>query len=152
MFGQKTMKSRSRLNRNEEEKDAPPLQVGQGVAELVHDLIELIELQFQLVAVDLREGRSRAILPLILGGMAMMLFLGALPVLLFGAGWLLATTTELTMPLAFAIVGVLTLMLSAIITVIAYYQLTHVTEIFQRSQRELNSNLRWIKRTLKKLR
>lgn len=151
MLGQKTLKSKSRINFTHENEETPPVQIGHGIAELVHDMIELIELQFQLLAVDLREGRARAIVLLILGGMAMMLFLGALPVLLFGAGWLLATSTELTMPAAFAIVGVITIIVSAIITVIAYFQMTHVMEIFQRSRRELNSNLNWIKRTLRKL-
>lgn len=151
MFGQKTLKSKSRIKSTYENEETPPVQIGHGVAELVHDMIELIELQFQLLAVDLREGRSRAIMLLILAGMAMMLFLGALPVLLFGAGWLLATSTDLTMSAAFTIVGGITIIVSAIITVIAYFQLTHVMEIFQRSRRELNSNLNWIKRTLRKL-
>lgn len=139
------------LNSKHEEQKESAAELGPGVGELVHDLIELIELQFQLLAVDLKEGRARAFMPVFLGGMAMMLFLGALPVLLFGAGWLLAISTELSMPTAFAVVGCITLVLSALLTVTAYYQLAHIMQIFQRSQRELNSNLRWIKRTLKKM-
>lgn len=145
MFRQTTLNSKT------QDKQKPSAELGQGVAELGHDLIELIELQFQLLAVDLRKGQTRAVAPIVLGVIAMLLFLGALPVLLFGAGWLLAVSTELTMPAAFTVVGAATLALSAILALIAYQRLTHISEIFERSQRELNSNLRWIKRTLKKM-
>lgn len=145
MFRQTTLKSKT------EEKQKPTVELGHGVAELARDLIELIELQFQLLAADLREGKSRVVLPLVLGGIAMLLFLGALPVMLFGAGWLLADSTELTMPTSFAIVGSITLVLSALLTLAAWHQVTHLSKICQRSQRELKSNLRWIKQTLKKM-
>lgn len=140
MFGQTTL--------NSEEKKDPSAELR--IARLAHDLIELIELQFQLLAVDLREGKSRAILPLVLAAIAMLLFLGALPVMLVGASWLLVSLTNLSVPAAFLIVGVAALAVSVILGLAAYYKLKQVARIFVRSQRELKSNLNWIKRTLQK--
>ncbi|HSG72822.1 MAG TPA: phage holin family protein, partial [Planctomycetaceae bacterium] len=97
-----------------------------------------------------REGKSRAILPLVLAAIAMLLFLGALPVMLVGASWLLVSLTNLSVPAAFLIVGVAALAVSVILGLAAYYKLKQVARIFVRSQRELKSNLNWIKRTLQK--
>ncbi|HUG20654.1 MAG TPA: phage holin family protein, partial [Planctomycetaceae bacterium] len=112
-------------------------------------LIELIELQFQLLALDLREGKSRAILPLVLAAIAGLLFLASLPVMLVGASWLLVSLTNVSVPAAFLIVSLTTLAVSGILGLVAYYKLNQVARIFARSQRELKSNLNWIKRTLK---
>lgn len=139
MFGQTTL--------NSEEKKDPS--AGVRIARLAHDLIELIELQFQLLAFDLREGKSRAILPLVLGGIGALLFLAALPVMLIGASWLMVSLTNLSVPAAFLIVGFAALAVSVILGLAAYYKLKQVARIFARSQRELKSNLNWIKRTLK---
>jgi uncharacterized membrane protein YqjE len=137
MFGQTTL--------NTEDEQARSA----GLAKLARDLIELIELQFQLLALDLREGKSRAILPLVLAAIAVLLFLAALPVMLVGASWLLVSLTNVSAPAAFLIVSLTTLAVSGILGLAAYYKLNQVARIFTRSQRELKSNLSWIKRTLK---
>lgn len=61
--------------------------VKKNLAGLTHDLISLAELQAQLVAVDLRDSYSRSVVPAVLVVTALLLALGAMPVILLGIGW-----------------------------------------------------------------
>lgn len=151
MFRQTTLKSRTKEKKQSDSNETQQFELGEGAAEFAHDLVELIELQFQLLAVDLRDGKGRAVITAVLIAVSVMMFLGALPVLLFGAGWMLAINSEMTIAGSFLLVGAVAVAASGILAAVAYYTLTKAIQILSRSRRELKSNVRWIKHALKKL-
>ena len=84
---------------------SPAKRMGRSMAGLLHDLITLAELQTQLVAVDLKEGTGRSIVPIVLIVGAVLLTLGTMPVILLGIGWALVNLAGFSEGAAFLLVS-----------------------------------------------
>lgn len=125
-----------------------PVGVGRSVSGLAHDVIALAELQVQLLAVDLRDSRARAVLPVALLVSGVLLALGAMPVLLLGIGWLLVRQAGWTEGAAFLTVGGGAILLAAAIAWIGSRKLQSAIEVLARSCGELSENVQWLKQTL----
>jgi hypothetical protein len=136
------------LNRDSE--PSPAAGVRQGLAGLLHDLTALVELQFQLLAVDAESASRRAVVPFLLLGAAAVFGLSALPLLLLAfaqllrdqAGWPAALAT-----LAAVAVG---LVVAGLCTGLAYVGLRRCLEPLARSRDELRHNVEWLKAALKR--
>lgn len=133
---------------NGRDNGSPAAGMSRNLADLLHDLIALAELQWQLVMVDLEEGRSKSIVPLILLVLGAVLGLSTLPVALLTAGWLLVNLAGMSEHAAFSIVTVSGFLLSAGALWIGYRLLSNALNVLGRSRSELQENLRWIKRAL----
>ena len=143
MSNQTTMNGRS--------VDPSPVKgVGRNMAGLTHDLLALGELQCQLIAVDLREAKSRSILPAILIVAALLLALGTMPVALLGVGWALVNLGGFSEGAAFLLVSLVSLGLVVGTTWWALSRLRAAFAVLSRSKQELKANLRWIMQALRK--
>jgi uncharacterized membrane protein YqjE len=116
---------------------------------LLHDVIELGELQMQLLTVDLAEARRRSVLAIVLVGSALVLALSSVPVLLLGIGWALVAWAGWTHAAAFAITAVVALLLAAGLAWLAWRRLNAAIGKLSRSGEEFATNVRWIKDALK---
>lgn len=127
---------------------SPATGVGHNLAGLSHDLIALVELQCQLVAVDAREATSRAILPIVMIAGATLLALGTMPVVLLGIGWALVNLAGFTHGAAFLTVSLIALIAAAGSALWGWTRLKAAIAVMKRSQRELTQNVRWVKQAL----
>jgi hypothetical protein len=120
-----------------------------GVGEFFHDVICLAELQGQLLASDLQEGKSRAILPAMLLVAAPLLLLGTLPVLLIGIAWLLHSAAGWSEAVSLLTVAGAAIVIAAVAGWIGWKRLSSAMSVMTRSRKELRENVRWIKGALK---
>lgn len=140
MVGQATMNGRQTGTR----------QVTRNVSELAHDVITLAELQAQLLACDLRDGKSRAIGPIVSMAAGLILALGTMPVLLMGIGWLLVNHAGWSEGAALLVAGGGGLVVSGGLAWFGWRRLKAALAIIARSRNELAENIRWLKGTLKR--
>lgn len=143
MPDQTTMNGRHRV------AASPAAGVGRNVAGLIHDLISLAELQSQLVAVDVREGTSKSLLPIGLIVGSVLLALGTMPVVLLGIGWALVNQAGFSEGMAFLVVSVCALIAAAGAAWWGVRKLQSALAVLSRSRHELSENIRWIKLALK---
>ena len=125
-------------------------QVTRSISELAHDVVTLGELQARLIACDLREGKSRAIGPIILIASGLLLALGALPVLLMGIGWLLVNHAGWSESSALLIAAGGGLFFAGGLAWWGWSRLHLALSIIARSQQELTENIRWLKSALQR--
>ncbi|MFG0295581.1 MAG: phage holin family protein [Maioricimonas sp. JB045] len=122
--------------------------VKKNLAGLTHDLISLAELQAQLVAVDLRDSYSRSVVPAVLVVTALLLALGAMPVILLGIGWALVNLAGFGEGAAFLLVSLTAVGLAAATGWWGVQKLKASLGVLTRSRRELSENVWWIKQAL----
>lgn len=128
---------------------SPAGDVGEGIADLAHDLLALAELQYELLVVDIREGSSKSKFPAaVLAGTAI-LALASLPVALLGLAWLLVDYAEFSRGAAFLTVAATALLIAAGLAWWAYRGLHGALSMLARSRAELSANIHWIKQALK---
>jgi len=125
--------------------------VREHVAGFAHDLAALAELQMKLFAVDLRDGKQHAAMgaPWLMG--ALVLGLAAVPVILLGAASALVDLGLLPQSAAQLIVGVVALAAAGGAAMLGIKHFRQASTTFQRSRREFNETLSWVKDTLKPL-
>jgi hypothetical protein len=123
--------------------------IGRNVAGFAHDLVTLCELQIQLLGVDLRDARARGVVPGLLVGIAVLIAIASVPVLLTGAGLLLANATGVSNGSALIVVATTAIAASGIVGWIAWRKLTAALNLLARSQNEFRENLQSIKSALK---
>lgn len=123
-------------------------QVSRNVSDFAHDVITLAELQAQLVACDLREGKSQAIGPLVLMVAGLVLALGSTPVFLFGIGWLLVNYAEWSESAALLTSAGCGLMLAGGVACLGWRGLRSAIAVMSRSQNEFTQNIQWLKAAL----
>ncbi|MCG6156448.1 phage holin family protein [Rubinisphaera margarita] len=118
------------------------------MAWLVHDVIELVELQLRLVGVDVSEGAKESRVPviLIIGGAC--LFLGTAPVLMGGLALFLASALEWSIAASLCVVALLGAVVAAVMAFTGYRSARKALGLLHRSRDELTANLHWIKKTL----
>jgi uncharacterized membrane protein YqjE len=118
------------------------------MGDFVHDVITLAELQARLVAVDAGEARARAIRPLILGVVGIVLLLASFPVALLGLAWLLAES-GLVLWAALLIAAAAGVIVSGLLGWLAWRTIRTTFTVFRRSGDEFSQNLGWIKSVLR---
>ena len=118
------------------------------VRELLRDAITLGELQVQLLLLDLREGSTRMVRPLLVIVFAICLALGCFPVALAALAYALQATG---MPVwgAFLTSALIGLFLSAGAAYGGLRWLKKELSIIDRSKAEFQSNINWLKTALK---
>ena len=67
------------MNRCNGSTQSPPSGVAKGMGELTHDIVSLVELQFELFRVDCREGLRRILIPVVLLLFAGIVAVGTVP-------------------------------------------------------------------------
>ncbi len=120
------------------------------VGEFAHDVITLTELQGQLFVTDLRECRRRVLVPGIVLLCGIALGLACFPIALAAFALLLIQVFETTYAAGFLLAVVAGAVLSALLSVIGWFQICKHAAVLRRSQHELVRNLRWIKKVLKR--
>lgn len=122
--------------------------VGEHVVNLTSDLISLAELQGQLLVIDMREAGEQAGKPLVIGGVGACVFLGTIPIFLWGIVETLSTHTSLSREAACWIVALTTMSLAVLAVAYALLKIRHAGRVLGRSQAEFRDNLRWIKKVV----
>jgi hypothetical protein len=127
---------------------SPSARMGRGVGGLLHDLVELGELQTKLVVADAKEGTSRTTTPIVLIVVAAVTALAALPILLGGVAVAIAEFAQWSTGLCLLAVGGIALVLAALMAWIAISRLKGLVTTFDRSRSELACNVEWLKQVL----
>lgn len=119
-----------------------------GFARLAHDIVTLIDLQFQLVLIDCKESYRRAVTSVLLIAAAFALAIGAIPLALGSAALVLVAAAGWTLTSALAITAGISFLLSASLLIACYVAARGVATVFRRSGQEFQKNMNSIKSTL----
>jgi len=120
------------------------------MGELTHDIVSLVELQFELFRVDCREGLRRILIPVAMLLFAGIVALGTVPIALMLVAEVLARAAGLSWVAAFAIAAMSGFLVALALGVTGWFCLRGVVQVFERSHEELTKNLAWIKHALKR--
>ncbi len=118
------------------------------IAGFANDVATLAELQAKLVAMDLNECKSRAVIPIGIAAGSLAVVVGSIPVVLGGLGFLVADALRLSTGLALLIVGGAALVLGGVAAVVCASFISRSFESFRRSREEFERNLLWVKTVL----
>ena len=119
---------------------SPPQAVAHNVNELKHDLLTLLGLQWKLLGADVQQCGRRMRAPVILIGGAVVLALGAVPVVLLAiAAGLHALGMQLA--LALAVTGLAAMLTAGGMAYFAWRQFCAATVVLERSREELRRNM-----------
>lgn len=127
----------------------PTGRLRRNVAEVAHDVTAMAELQTKLFLVDLKECRTRGIAGALLGVVALILFLGSVPVALAALGLLLSETAGWPLSAALGCVFGVGLLITLLLFWIAWRRLKSTFAALERSKEELQRNLEWFKTVLR---
>lgn len=138
---------------NRVEIHSPAASVIENLAEFGNDIATLAELQAQLAAIDMKESAGRALVPVVLVALALVVMLGSVPILLFGGAALLApqlgiNNDWMALGAALLIVGFAALLLFGLIGVVAALRIGPSFSSLKRSQEEFIRNMNWVKTVL----
>jgi len=120
------------------------------LADVAHDIVELTELQSRLLVNDLKMVVQRAVLPVIALCAALCLAQGAVPVLLLAIARFAGSQSNATLPLAFALTALGTLIVSSLMAWLGWKKLQKSLEELERTKLELSRNIAWIKKSLRR--
>jgi hypothetical protein len=126
---------------------ATPGRLRQDLGTLAHDILALLELQYELLWEDLGDTIRQARGAAMWIGAAAVAALACLPVLFLGIAYLIAVT-GLSLWLAMIVVAVVVLVACGVVVAVSVQRLRGAVAPLRRSQRELRMNLNWIKRAL----
>jgi len=124
---------------------SPEGRVVGGLADFGNDVATLAELQGKLTLIDFKECLQKALIPATLVGVGLIVLLGAVPVVLLGAAYLLAAALTIGAAQAMLLTGGVALILAATVIVVAGLRLGPAFSSFNRSREELARNLAWIR-------
>ena len=119
------------------------------MGELTHDIVALVELQFELFRSDFRKGMKGLLVPVALLLFAGAAAVGTVPVALLFLAEFLMQVAGLTCAAAFSIAALGGLIVTAALGVAGWFQIRGMGRVFERSREELTLNMAWIKRVLK---
>jgi uncharacterized membrane protein YqjE len=125
--------------RHEEHDDA----VTRGPANLVSDVVTLVELQARLAALECRENANTAAPPLVAITVGLLLAAGAVPVLLIGTARLLATRLGIDEGSSMLLTAASATVVAATAVGVSIVYLRGSLCGFRRSREELRRNLAW---------
>ena len=120
------------------------------MGELTHDIVSLVELQFELFRVDCREGLRRILIPVALLLFAGIVALGTVPIVLILLAEFLTQAAGLSRAVAFLIAALSGFIVALAIGVVGWFYMRGVVRVFERSREELTNNMTWIKHALKR--
>jgi hypothetical protein len=129
---------------------APPNGVAKDMGELTHDIVSLVELQFELFRNDCREGLKGLLIPLALLLFAGIVAAGTAPVALIFLAELLVQAAGLSRAAAFSIAALGGCIVAATLGVAGWSRFRGAGRVFERSREELTRNMTWIKHVLKR--
>lgn len=129
---------------------SPAAAVSRNLADFLHDLLTLGELQLQLLGADLKEAFQRILPPIGFIIAAIVLVAASVPLLLMGVVWVLVLRAGLSQDVAFFVTAGGGILIAAILGFLAWQGIQRLGPIVARSQVELKQNLLWIKHALKK--
>lgn len=119
--------------------------VGAHATGLVHDIITLIELQFKLLYIDVREVLSRATGGVVLLAALVAVLLGCVPVLLVATAELLVQKAGWGRPPAYFLVAGTAGAIAVVVGLMTVRRLRSVGAVLARSHAELLRNLEFAK-------
>jgi len=122
--------------------------IGGRVAAFSVDVIELIELQFHMFVADLREGKSRLRMAVVMLVLGPVIAIAALPSLMWGIAAMLIEWAAWPAPVAYLVVGIVTLLLAGGLTWLGVKRLLASMNTITRSRAELMENISWVKSAL----
>lgn len=118
------------------------------IADFGNDVATLIELQAKLAALDLKECKDRALLPLYVAVAAVVVVLGSVPVVLMGVAEGLVWAFGIHLALAVLLTGLGALALAGLIGFLSVKEITRSLEPLRRTNEELVRNLAWMRTVL----
>ena len=130
---------------------SPTRGVGQNVAELLHDIIVLAELQWQLLRCDARQCLAQMVTPAAVLICAAVLLLSCIPLALVCVALFLAEGTTLSYAQAFLVTLGIGLVVGGAVALGSAWMLRRSLVVLRRSQIEFQQNLDWVKRMFKRL-
>ena len=117
---------------------------------LAHDAIELAELQARLLKLDAQVAARNGGMSLALIVVAVCLLLGCVTIALVALAEVLVAEFAWSRAAAFAVSAAIGFALSGVVGTAALFRVKSALAALQRSQRELNRNIAWIKTNLKR--
>ena len=118
------------------------------IADFGNDVATLAELQLKLATLDFKETMGRALVPLSLVVVGLVVILSSVPVAIGGLALLVAQVTGLAMGWALLLTALVTLGLAALVVFMAARNVGATLEGFRRSREELARNIAWIRTVL----
>lgn len=145
MVDQETLNGRNASGASEAQSAPTVGDVGSHATALAHDAITLVELQFKLLYVDIRDVSTRATGGVVLLASMMALLLGCVPVLLIAISEGLLSAFQWSRPFAYGLVAGVTAIGAIAIGLITVRRLSRVASVLTRSHAELLKNLDFLK-------
>jgi len=112
------------------------------------DVFTLVELQAKLASVDLKEATARAVAPLAVVAVCLVVVLGGVSVFLAGVAALIARAFGISEGWALVLTSGAALAASLGLILVSIRQVTHCLQPVRRSQEELVRNLTWLRTVL----
>jgi uncharacterized membrane protein YqjE len=122
---------------------------GRNITGFAHDLATLAELQLRLFSVDLRDATRAAAPSAAILGIALIVGLGATPIILAAVAMALVEVAGWSYTAAFAAVAVCSVLVAAGLGYAGWRKLGTALRTLQRARDELVETVRWIKDSLK---
>lgn len=118
------------------------------IAEFSNDVATLAELQLKLVAEDFKEVQAKALLPLSLFLVGLVVLLGSVPVAVGGIALLVAQALSISIGWALLVTALVIMILTGLLAIFAGRRLVASFASFRRSREELVRNINWIRTVL----
>ena len=130
---------------------SPARNIGQNMAELLHDIIVLAELQLQLLRCDARQCLAQIVVPAVFLLCAGVLLLSCIPLALVCIALFIAEGTTLNFGQSFLLTLAIGLVVGGAAALVSAWFLRRGFAVLKRSQIEFQQNLDWVKRMFKRL-
>lgn len=131
------------------QNEVGPRVVAGNVADVLHDITELTELQAKLLLADTNAAARRLAISGILTVIGLCLALGCCQVGLLAIAFGLHELTGIALSVALAISALGMLCVAGVLTVFAWRRLRKSFDAFSRSRNEFSRNVTWVKQSLK---
>lgn len=122
---------------------------GRNLTGFAHDIATLAELQLRLFSVDIRDATRAAAPGAAIIGAAMVVGLGAAPIVLAACSLALVEFAGWSYAAAFSLMAVLSVVVAAALGYAGWRKFATAIGTLQRSRDELVETVRWIKESLK---
>jgi hypothetical protein len=129
-------------------RPSPPVAVARTASDLVHDVVQLVELQAALFKEDAREGTKKLVKAGLFFAAAACCLVGSIPVLLLTLAYSLIELLDWSYTAALGTAAVTGLLVALAAGLAGKTFWKQFDSAFDRSREELPRNLTWIKRAL----
>ena len=118
------------------------------IGKVIRDIVELMELQFQLFSIDAQKAKLAFRRAVIFAVAAAVLLTPAITTLFIGLGFLVGELTSWSIGLSLLVVGAVATIVMGLLAVIGLATLGRVSDAMNESKSELVENMKWIKATV----